>query len=117
MTPHYITWNCGEQCEKTPNNNPCYDNGKYCGFDMKYTDDVKGTDVLDEDLRQKCLYNQTYDSNTDLFWGYLEQINNLVECQRGATIDCSKKAASNVGVDWDKLEECASNTFDNPGNR
>ena len=72
MTPHYITWSCGANCHDDMKNYDCYSNGEFCGLDNKFKDLVRGTQVLDEDLRQICLYNRTYTATPDLFWDYLE---------------------------------------------
>jgi hypothetical protein len=61
LTPYLVTWSC-TFCEDDFKVKECVSDGKYCAImhgDSKY---VNGRDIIEEDLRQLCLYNQTLDN-------------------------------------------------------
>lgn len=72
MEPHYVFWKC-TYCEADYLRNDCYGGGKYCAVEPS-NEKFKGRDIILEDLRQKCLYQQTYDSakNRYLWWAYIK---------------------------------------------
>lgn len=58
MEPHYVFWKC-TYCEQDYLDKDCYGSGKYCAVDPS-NDKFRGRDIIEEDLRQKCLYKHTY---------------------------------------------------------
>ena len=54
FTPHYVFWKC-PFCEEQYLKNDCYGNGKYCAVEPS-NDELKGREIILEDIRQKCLY-------------------------------------------------------------
>lgn len=54
MTPHYVFWKC-PFCEASYLENDCYGGGKYCAVETSNMN-IKGREIILEDLRQKCLY-------------------------------------------------------------
>jgi hypothetical protein len=61
MTPRYVFWKC-TFCEEEFLNNDCYGGGKYCAVETSNIQ-IKGREIILEDLRQKCLYLKTYQSS------------------------------------------------------
>lgn len=55
--PHFVTWNC-EVCGHDYKESECVSNGKYCAPNhmMDFFSQVKGRDILIEDLREQCLH-------------------------------------------------------------
>jgi hypothetical protein len=58
MAPRYVFWKC-TNCEKEYLDNDCYGGGKYCAVEPS-NDKIKGREIIDEDIRQKCLYEELY---------------------------------------------------------
>lgn len=54
FTPHYVFWKC-PFCEEQYLKNDCYGNGKYCAVEPS-NEEIRGREIILEDLRQKCLY-------------------------------------------------------------
>ncbi len=73
MAPHYVFWRC-KDCEGTFVRDDCFASGMYCAVESA-TGHTKGTDILLEDIRQKCLYNQLYGSDQrEQFWKYMKHV-------------------------------------------
>ena len=60
MTPHYVFWKC-PGCEDDYLKTDCYAGGKYCAVESS-REELRGQDIILEDLRQMCLYKQLYKS-------------------------------------------------------
>jgi hypothetical protein len=61
MTPHYVFWKC-TFCEEAYLKNDCYGGGKYCAVEPSNSKQ-SGREIIDEDLREKCLYQRVYKEN------------------------------------------------------
>jgi hypothetical protein len=65
--PHYVFWEC-QDCDPMYVGNDCFGEGKYCALepgDMQ----IKGQEIILEDLRQMCLWKNLQATNqTDLWW-------------------------------------------------
>lgn len=74
MTPHYVFWKC-KDCDKEYLKNDCYGGGKYCAIENK-DDNIRGRDIIMEDLRQICLYKSLYDNPKTRFmwWAYMRKV-------------------------------------------
>lgn len=67
MTPRYVFWKC-TFCEEEYLQNDCFGGGKYCAVEPS-NENIKGRDIILEDLREKCLYQKTYqDKSTRQVW-------------------------------------------------
>ena len=53
MTPRYYTWSCPGCSEDLVTTN-CVNEGEYCGMHQDLS--TSGRDVIDENLRQTCVY-------------------------------------------------------------
>eukprot|EP00349_Pseudokeronopsis_sp_Brazil_P003896 CAMPEP_0202962858 /NCGR_PEP_ID=MMETSP1396-20130829/6901_1 /ASSEMBLY_ACC=CAM_ASM_000872 /TAXON_ID= /ORGANISM="Pseudokeronopsis sp., Strain Brazil" /LENGTH=140 /DNA_ID=CAMNT_0049683673 /DNA_START=486 /DNA_END=908 /DNA_ORIENTATION=+ len=65
MTPHFVFWKC-PYCDDDFLLRNCYGQGRYCAVEEK--DDafkLDGTEIVQEDLRQKCIYDQYYNKAKD----------------------------------------------------
>ena len=58
MTPRFVFWKC-TFCEDEYLQNDCYSGGRYCAVEPS-NENIKGRDIILEDLREKCLYQKTY---------------------------------------------------------
>lgn len=88
MTPRYVFWEC-RNCDEEFKREHCFKDGAYCATSKTR---LTGQQILLEDLRQMCIYNQAYnqDDNRKLFWDYIVQAHD--ECGSMLDEDCSKYA-------------------------
>jgi hypothetical protein len=72
MTPRYVFWKC-TFCEEEYLQNDCYGGGRYCAVEPS-NENIKGREIILEDLREKCLYKKTYDSEKTrhVWWQYMQ---------------------------------------------
>lgn len=54
MTPRYVFWSCFG-CDDSFLKDNCYANGRYCAYEYSNSA-ITGTDIIDEDIREKCLW-------------------------------------------------------------
>jgi hypothetical protein len=71
MTPRYVFWKC-TFCEDEYLQNDCYGGGRYCAVEPS-NENIKGREIILEDLREKCLYKKIYgdESTRNLWWSYM----------------------------------------------
>ena len=106
MTPHYVTFECNS-CDDEFKKKECYGNGKYCAINHK---DIKldGIEILNEDLRQKCIYNNSLSASADvspqIFWDYIKRIHSI--CPKYINEDCSRNTHKDLGIDYKTTMEC-----------
>lgn len=62
FTPHYVFWEC-IGCDERYIESDCYGGGKYCAVEPSNAA-IKGREIVEEDLRQKCLYNNLLKSGS-----------------------------------------------------
>jgi len=57
MSPHFVSWPC-PSCDEEFKLSECVSSGRYCASPHKYVAGVavKGRDIILEDLREKCIY-------------------------------------------------------------
>lgn len=98
MTPHYVFWKC-TFCEKEYLESDCFGGGKYCAVEPS-NEKQKGREIILEDLRQKCIYNEYYGSPStrNLWWAYMEHVHS--NCYNVINSDCSKKAHDVLYLSW-----------------
>lgn len=102
--------------------------GKYCAEDPDSAGDVKGRDVLDEDVRQLCIHELTK-KTMDLggkaptveyaeeFWNYVEQFEDACPLTGDQPVakfgtECSEKLMRKVGLDVDRVRQCVVSTYE-----
>ena len=64
--PRYVFWEC-TNCDEKYLENDCFGGGKYCAVESSNAN-IKGQDIVLEDLRQICLWNQFKENNEQLKW-------------------------------------------------
>lgn len=71
MTPRFVFWKC-TFCENEYLQNDCYGGGRYCAVEPS-NENIKGREIIDEDLREKCLYKSSYVKGGDRekWWSYM----------------------------------------------
>ena len=99
MTPRFVFWKC-DDCDEEYIQKHCYGGGKYCAMDSGHPK-MSGRTIVMEDLRQMCIYNQSYSYSGDRnqFWKYIRKVHE--ECDSNINEDCSKFAHKEVGIPFD----------------
>jgi len=109
MTPRFVFWKC-TFCEEEYLKNDCFGGGKYCAVEPS-NEHIKGRDIVLEDLREKCLYNNMYKSekNRYLWWSYMQYVHR--NCYDIINEDCSKRAHERLSLNWQETQDCVSKSF------
>lgn len=111
FTPHYVFWEC-VGCDKKYIQNDCYGGGKYCAVEPSNVN-IKGREIIEEDLRQKCLYNNlAKNKNTSMWFSYIERAHST--CRTILNEDCSKRVHDYLGLDFTATMTCMENSFSAP---
>lgn len=97
MTPRYVFWSC-VGCDSSFLNDNCYADGRYCAYEYSNSK-ITGTDIIDEDIRQKCLWNRLVGTKDEsLWWDYISEAHKL--CFNDINRDCSRDTHTKVGLDY-----------------
>ena len=108
FTPHYVFWEC-TNCDQTYLDNDCYGNGKYCALEPSNAN-IRGQEIVEEDLRQLCIWEQAVaQNNTNLWWKYIQKVHS--KCYSVINRDCSQRAHKALGIDWETTSQCLKNSF------
>lgn len=83
----------------------CWVSGKYCAVDSS-NDKHTGKNIMLEDLREKCIAEQSQDKWWDYMW--------YVHMMCGTNIDeaCSKKGHNFVDLKYEKTMKCVKKSFE-----
>lgn len=106
--PHFVFWEC-KDCDKSYIENDCFGGGRYCALEPSNSA-IKGQEIIQEDLRQKCLWNILSATNsTDLWWEYIEKVHSM--CYSVINQDCSQRAHQKLGLSWSDTQKCVRESF------
>jgi hypothetical protein len=129
FTPHYHVF--GTNPEMGGYSGLCSDeSAKYCATDPDASGPVSGKDVLDEDVRQLCIHEQTKVARSRVneltkkehvvfyakqWWDYVERLpekcpldGETAETSFGTT--CSYKLMDELGIDSARIQQCVADT-------
>ena len=102
FAPHYLTWLCPAGYETSQDcKTQCIHNGRYCYPDPEedFTTGYNGRDVVQENLRQLCLFKQAKeDKKPWLWWDYLNAFRD--QCTMGSKKydeECAERIFLSVG--------------------
>lgn len=109
FTPHYLVWVCPDSYQKSDEcKSQCIRKGRYCTPDPDgdTTKGYSGRDVVQENLRQLCVYQLANDGGKPwLWWDYVTRFGE--ECtMAGKTYDeaCAEKVFTDIGGEhWSSL--------------
>ena len=109
MTPRYVFWKC-TFCEDEYLQNDCYGGGRYCAVEPS-NENIKGREIIQEDLREKCLYKKIYgdESTRNLWWSYMSFVHQ--NCYNVINEDCSRRAHERLGLDFQDTQRCVKSSF------
>lgn len=120
FTPHvhllHLSSNIGSLCWDRPTNTP----HKYiCAGSVPPTNtNIKGSDIIDEDLRQLCIYDNYKisagsKSTSEMYWNYMQYFTSSQGCNyengdRKISKACSERVMKAVNIDTEKINSCTS---------
>lgn len=104
MTPRYFTWSC-INCDANIMGEDCVNNGKYCALDEERLS-YSGKEIIMENLRQKCVWKQS----APAWWEYIAKAHQ--QCYTDFSEDCSKTVHNELGINWDKTQDCIKEAND-----
>ena len=109
MTPRYVFWKC-TFCEEEYLQNDCFAGGRYCAVEPS-NENIKGREIILEDLREKCLYERTYqkESTRHLWWAYMSFVHQ--NCYNVINEDCSRRAHERLGLNFQDTNQCVRDSF------
>ena len=112
--PHYAIWTCSlcamtnytlDYNDQSLKDN-CISKGRYCSPDADGERPGKGKDIVLEDLRQICIFN----NYKDAWWIYMTRFDD--ECTEVQQYkDCSENMMRRSGIDVKIIESCVENSF------
>jgi len=112
ITPHYVLWYCAE-CRMNgykESQSNCLSNGRYCAPDPDGQGPAQGSTVVEEDLRQICVYKVL---SPDMWWKYAGEFGKT--CLSWKDDNCYQTAMRNVGISDDEagqVKDCMDKSFD-----
>lgn len=108
FTPRYVFWEC-MHCDQQYLDNDCYGGGKYCAVEPSNAN-IKGHEIVLEDLRQLCLWEDLDSRNmTSKWWAYIHEVH--ASCNSVINMDCSKNAHEKLGLSYTTTDNCVKNSF------
>lgn len=108
--PRFVYWGC-DNCDNRYAESNCYGGGKYCSVQSN-GNYLTGREVLDEDLRQKCLYDLQLKNGNEgmkLWFKYVERVH--ATCYDQVNEDCSRAAHKHFKLDYKDTWKCVTDTF------
>jgi hypothetical protein len=125
FTPHYWILPGGTQCNwpandgQGPCGNLCTDDGKYCATDpdQDLQSGLSGKDILEENLRQLCIWEQLQASNRQHVWWQYSKLFISNCCEPGDLFTtpcratnwgaaCSNSVMAPLGIDSNEVATC-----------
>lgn len=84
--PRYVFWEC-TNCDQTYLDKDCFGGGRYCAVESS-NQNIKGRDIVLEDVRQLCIWeNQKAQNDTIKWWKYMRRVHST--CYSVINEDCS----------------------------
>lgn len=107
---------------KEINSPDCFGNGHYCSFfdtESLNLGVYEGQSVLEEDLRQICIFKERKSPNITEFLDYTQEFHNscLNITSPMFTSACAEKSLQNIGYDSEKIKsinKCITDSFESP---
>lgn len=114
FTPHYITLQCpAEYLEDAFCRSQCINRGRYCEQDPdgNLTAGFSGADVVEQNLRQLCVFEWGRDQKKPyIWWKYVTENGN--RCSMGAgrySRDCLITVERDQQIDTSAIDRCVGN--------
>lgn len=117
--PHYITSNFAYNALSPKVSANCYSAGKYCTNPNSNLNISNGREIINENLRQKCVWKVAYTKKETRvqYWNYMNLFYSLcidIENPRFNT-DCSYECMEFLGIDQSAVRGCVNKSFEFAG--
>ena len=107
--PKLVTWAC-PMCDSDFKRKECFSDGKYCAMNHRGTN-VVGKDILQEDLRQHCLFSLLKkEEQSGKWWEYMQYAHRM--CYDEITEECSKMGHKQINRDYEATIKCVRDSFE-----
>jgi len=101
--PRYVFWEC-MNCDQEYLENDCYGGGRYCAVEPTNAN-IKGHEIVLEDLRQLCLWKDLSNRNlTEKWWQYIHEVHR--SCNSVINTDCAENAHQRLGLSFSTTQTC-----------
>ena len=114
FTPHYVVHKNPYYVEENPNSNiNCVSKGVYCYFPKETTITQEGQKILLENIRQKCMFEESKYNDITQYFKYLSTFAKLCVNteKKSLTKQCSKLTLKELGYAENYLDECFAISF------
>jgi hypothetical protein len=114
FTPHYVVHKNPYYVEENPNSNiNCVSKGVYCYFPKETTITQEGQKILLENIRQKCMFEESKYNDITQYFKYLSTFAKLCVNteKKSLTKQCSKLTLKELGYAENYLDECLAISF------
>jgi hypothetical protein len=125
FTPRILTYSC-KFCSEEVKEKKCYSDGDYCPYfpkqDLpKRLVGVSDISLLEESLRQKCLYNSlseviNVNSNFTTWFNYVVKFRDVCDSLERFNKECSYKIMQELEIETRLIDECVLSSFVSRGN-
>ena len=118
LIPRIKTFEC-RYCPEEVKMNQCINDGEFCFFvpevlDLDSYNRLHAQSVLQENLRQRCLYemtNEYTDLDDHVYLNYMYDVR--ADCLEGQgygriSANCSRSVMQRLGIDWKLISSCVS---------
>jgi len=125
FVPNYVTvthpeYDANNFNKKLTENNNCICGGRYCSYGHNFFGDsflntINSQDVIVESVRQKCIYNLSFNTynNHNLYFDYMNNFADDCLNSDKFTIECSRSVIKGLKRDelFEATETCFKNSF------
>ena len=111
FTPYYILKQSDFYDESNPKNWPnCVSGGRYCASKVKELNITEPINIINEDIRQKCIYNEY---KADTYFKYMRSFHDQCMFKNSPmfNLTCSEGLFQSLGIDKEVVKQCLSHSF------
>ncbi len=113
--PRYVSHKSPKYTKNNKNKiTNCVSGGLYCYFPKKSTIVQDGEKIILENLRQKCIYKESFDKNDiNIYFKYMEYFyNNCINIDKPDFSEkCSNNTLKNIGLKENNIYKCIAQSF------
>lgn len=109
FVPHYAIWPCPDCYSNNYNNSMdnCLSGGRYCCPDPDGNGPATGANVVQEDLRQICIF-QLY---PEKWWDYMKKFDITCNIDLQVVEECSNNLMTSLEIDKSRIKKCFEESF------
>ena len=113
FVPKFVHYAC-PHCDSDFKRKNCVSDGQYCAMQKSFQQNLSGREVIQEHLRQYCIYDILDKKNqADKFFDYIAHVHQL--CESRITERCSTLGIQSVQLTFEEVSGCVRGTFAGSG--